>query len=67
MSNLKDYLNLLKKQLQNEVDSIRILMRHSSSKGTEAEKSLSGLLRRYLPKKYSIGSSFVTENGKLSD
>ena len=53
MSNLKDYLNLQKKQLQNEVAGIRILMSHSSSKGTEAEKILSGLLRRYLPQKYS--------------
>ncbi|MGA1870211.1 MAG: DUF6602 domain-containing protein [bacterium] len=66
MSKASDYLELQKKQLQIEIEAIRLLMRHSSSKGMEAEKVLSGLLRKYLPQKYSIGSGFVTEDGKLS-
>lgn len=66
MSKLTDYLKLQKKQLQIEIEAIRLLMQHSSSKGTEAEKVLSGLLRKYLPQKYSIGSGFVTEDGQLS-
>ena len=66
MSKLTDYLILQKKQLQIEIEVIRLLMQHSSSEGTEAEKVLSGLLRKYLPQKYSIGSGFVTKDGKLS-
>ena len=66
MSKLTDYLKLQKKQLQIEIEVIRLLMQHSSSKGTEAEKVLSGLLRKYLPQKYSIGSGFVTKDGRLS-
>ncbi|MEK6776072.1 MAG: DUF6602 domain-containing protein [bacterium] len=45
---------------------IRPQERHSSSKGTEAERMLSELLRKYLPQKYSIGSGFLSENEKLS-
>ncbi len=35
-------------------------------KGTEAEKVLAELLRKYLPQQYSIGSGFVAENENLS-
>ena len=66
MTNLATYLNLQKKQLQIKVEATRLLMQHESSKGTEAERCLTTLLRKYLPNKYSIGSVFVTENGKLS-
>ena len=41
-------------------------MQQASSKGTEAERCLTTLLRKYLTNKYSIGSVFVTENAKLS-
>ena len=66
MSKLKDYLKLQKKQLQIEIEAIRLLMQHSASKGAEAEKVLSELLRKYLPQKYSIGSGFVAQDEKLS-
>jgi hypothetical protein len=66
MTTIAKYLNLQKKQLQIEVEAIRLLMQHASSKGTEAEIYLAELLRKYLPKKYSIGSGFVSEKEKLS-
>ena len=62
----QDYLKLQKKQLQLEVEAIRLLMQHGSAKGTEAERVLRKLLRKHLPQKYSIGSGFVTQDGKLS-
>ena len=43
MTTLTKYLNLQKKQLQLEIEAIRILMQHASSKGTEAEKILTKL------------------------
>lgn len=69
MNKLSSYLQLKKKQLQLGIKSIRLFMTHASSKsikGTEAEKILEDLLRKYLPKRYSFGSGFVVENGKLS-
>lgn len=66
MSTIKKYLILQKKQLQLEVKAIRLLMEHAPSKGTEAEILLAKLLRKYLPKKYSISSGFVAMKEKLS-
>jgi len=66
MSKISDDIQLKKQQLQIEIQAIRLLMKHPGSKGTEAESAIASLLRKYLPKKFSLGSGFVSMDEKLS-
>jgi len=66
MNKINEYIQLQKEQLQLEIKSIKLIMKHAGAKGTEAEKILVNLLKKYLPKRYSFGSGFVTENDFLS-
>lgn len=66
MGKTNEYIQLQKKQLQLEVEAIKLLMSHAGSKGAEGEKALVNLLKKYLPKKYSFGSGFVSKRDKLS-
>lgn len=59
-------IELSKQQLQLELEAIRLAYSHNPSKGTEAENAIAKLLRRYLPKCYSLGSGFIINNQKLS-
>jgi hypothetical protein len=42
------------------------MMSHAGTKGAEAELAFRGLLRRFLPRRYSIGTGFVSVREQLS-
>ena len=65
-SSLQVYLELQQQQLRLEIDAIRTMMAHAGTKGAEAELAFRGLLCRFLPKCYSIGTGFVSVRDFLS-
>lgn len=66
MSKLLEFVDLRKKQLELEINAIRKVMNHGGSKGTEAEAAVKKMLREFLPKRFSIGTGFVSVAGELS-
>jgi len=65
-SNIQKLIELSKQQLQLELEAIRLAYSHNPSKGTEAENAIAKLLKKYMPKKYSFSSGFVTDGNDVS-
>lgn len=66
MGQLYEFLELKKKQVQLEVETLRSIITHSSTKGSGAENIICNFLRKFLPKRYSLGSGFVLVGNELS-
>jgi len=66
MGQLGEFLELKKKQMQLEIESLRSAVAHPSSKGFGTENIIRHFLRKFLPKRYSLGSGFILIGNELS-
>src|SRR5262245_38744602 len=64
---LKAYYRGIAARIRGEVDFINALFRHAGVKGEGNESVLRDLLRRFLPRRYGIGTGIVIDRtGKQS-
>lgn len=58
---LTTYYNGIAQRLQLEIDHLNKLITHKGERGLANEKSLSNLLVKFLPKRYSIGTGIIID------
>ncbi|OPY88299.1 MAG: hypothetical protein A4E71_00510 [Smithella sp. PtaU1.Bin162] len=66
MNTKRNILDLQKRQLKLEIESIRLAIQHGAVKGAEAELAFRRFLRKHLPQRYKLSSGFVVNGNSVS-
>lgn len=66
MNTKRNILDLQKRQLKLEIESIRLSIQHGAVKGVEAELAFRRFLRKHLPQRYKLSSGFVVNGNNVS-